>query len=562
MSDRERWPHQEGAGHGGRPDAAAATGDGARTRAVAPHPAATDTAPTWPGERDALSAPGGEAPIGPDHHTPTSPLPTETELTSPTWPAGALSAVSEHGPWYASGSYGTLGAPPGRGAGGYGPTGYGGGGYGAGGYGPTGSGGGGYAPPPYGPPPPQQHDGPPTGRPSGAARGRALRSTAGILVVVAAAAAGAGISRVAWPASKTAGATFPSSGASNPAKPGSAAPGSAAQGSGGPAHVAAIAAAVDPAIVDINVSFGYNNAAGAGTGIVLSSDGLVLTNNHVIDESTKVSATDIGNGRTYSATVLGYDNVHDVALLQLQGASGLATVKIANSPASVGQQVVAIGNAGGTGGLPSSATGTVIALHQDITASDALTHTAENLSDMIETDAPIQEGDSGGPLVNTAGEVIGMDTAALASFALAQQGTQGFSIPIDRALGIAQAIEAGKGTSDIHVGATAWMGLQLVSAGNSNTFQFPNGSPTTQQPATSATGLEVYQSVTGTPAAQAGLAQGDVLTSLNGTSLTSFKQLSHLMIRYHPGDKVKVGWVTPTGQSESATITLASGPPD
>ena len=552
MSDRERWPHQEGAGHGGRPDAAAATGDRVGTGVVPTRPPASDAALTWPDEHDALSTPGGEAPNGPDHHTPTSPLPKETEPASPTWPAGALSTFGERGPWYASGSYGALGTPPGRGGGGYGPTGY---------------GGGGYAPPPYGPPPPQHNDGPPRGRQAGTARGRALRSAAGILVVVAAAAAGAGISRVAWPASKTAGATVPSPGASNPATPGSTTPGSttpgsAAQGSGGPARVAAIAAAVDPAIVDINVAFGYNNAAGAGTGIVLSSNGLVLTNNHVIDESTKVSATDIGNGRTYSATVLGYDSVHDVALLQLQGASGLAAVKIANSPASVGEQVVAIGNAGGTGGLPSTATGTVTALHQDITASDALTHTAENLSDMIETDAPIQEGDSGGPLVNTAGEVIGMDTAALASFAFAQQGTQGFSIPIDRALGIAQAIKAGKGTSDIHVGATAWMGLQLVSAGSSNTFQFPNGSPTTQQPATSATGLEVYQSVSGTPAAQAGLAQGDVLTSLNGRSLTSFKQLSHLMIRYHPGDKVKVGWVTPTGQSESATITLASGPPD
>ena len=557
MSDRERWPHQEGAGHGGRPDAAAGTGDGARPGAVPTRPAMADTAPTWPGERDALTAPGSETAKGAGHRTPTSPLYAETEPTPPTWPAGAMGAVSDRGPWYGSGSYGP---PPGT------PPGYGAGGYGAGGYGPTGYGGGGYRPPPYGPPPsPQRHVGPPTGRPSGTARGRALRSAAGVLVVVAAAAAGAGISRVAWPASKTTGGAFPSSGTSNPTAPGSAAQGSsgsAGQGSGGPANVAAIAAAVDPAIVDVNVSFGYNNAAGAGTGMVLSPDGLVLTNNHVIDESTKVSATDIGNGRTYSATVLGYDNIHDVALLQLQGASGLATVKIASSPAAVGQQVVAIGNAGGTGGAPSSASGTVIALHQDITASDALTHTSENLSDMIETDAAIQEGDSGGPLVNTAGAVIGMDTAALASFAFAQQGTQGFSIPIDRALAIAHAIEAGKGTSDIHVGATAWMGLQLVSAGSSNTFQFPNGSPTTQQPATSATGLEVYQSVSGTPAAQAGLAQGDILTSLNGTSLTSFKQLSHLMTRYHPGDKVKVAWVTPTGQPESATITLASGPPD
>ncbi|MGZ6840495.1 MAG: S1C family serine protease, partial [Frankiaceae bacterium] len=121
---------------------------------------------------------------------------------------------------------------------------------------------------------------------------------------------------------------------------------------------AAIAAAVSPGIVDINTTLGYRGAQAAGTGMVLTSSGEVLTNNHVIEGATSITATDVGSGQTYTASVVGYDPSEDVAVLQLTGASGLQTVTIGDSSAvRVGQRVVGIGNAGGTGGTPSYAGG-------------------------------------------------------------------------------------------------------------------------------------------------------------------------------------------------------------
>src|SRR5262249_58525303 len=131
-----------------------------------------------------------------------------------------------------------------------------------------------------------------------------------------------------------------------------------------------IAAKVSGALVDINVTFAYQGA-GAGTGIVVSSSGEVLTNNHVINGATRITATDVGNGRTYDATVVGYDPSHDIAVLQLKGASGLATATLGNSSKlSVGDPVVGVGNAGGVGGTPSSAGGKVTALDRWITPPD------------------------------------------------------------------------------------------------------------------------------------------------------------------------------------------------
>ena len=180
----------------------------------------------------------------------------------------------------------------------------------------------------------------------------------------------------------------------------------------GSSDVSSVASAVDPALVDINVTLGYQSGRAAATGIVLNSSGLVLTNNHVVTGATSISATDVGNGQTYSATVLGYDRSHDIALIQLQGASGLKSAQLGDSSkVSVGDAVVALGNAGGVGGTPSAAAGSLVALDQQITAGDQGSGDSEQLTGMIQTDANIQPGDSGGPLVNTAGQVIGIDTA-------------------------------------------------------------------------------------------------------------------------------------------------------
>src|SRR6202011_639954 len=193
---------------------------------------------------------------------------------------------------------------------------------------------------------------------------------------------------------------------------------------------------------------GLQQAPSAGTGIVLTSNGEVLTNNHVIQGATSIKVTDVGNGQTYTATVVGYDASHDVAVLQLQNASGLTTASLGNSSSvQAGDNVVALGNAGGTGGTPSVATGTVTALNQSITASDQASGVSEQLTGLIQTNANIQPGDSGGPLVNSYGQVIGMDTAASTGYTFQSQGqagqTQAYSIPINEATSIAQQIEAG-----------------------------------------------------------------------------------------------------------------------
>ncbi len=244
---------------------------------------------------------------------------------------------------------------------------------------------------------------------------------------------------------------------------------SGSSGSSGPSDVNAIASKVDPGLVDINTTLGYQQEQAAGTGIVLSSNGVILTNNHVIDGATSISVTDVGNNKTYTASVVGYDRTKDIAVLQLHNASGLQTATLGNSSnASVGEDVVGIGNAGGTGGTPSAVGGTVTALNQSITASDDGDGTSEQLSGLIETNADIQPGDSGGSLVNTSGEVLGMDTAASAgsSFQYNGQssGTQGFAIPIDTALSIARTIEAGSGSSTVHIGETAFLGVEINAA--------------------------------------------------------------------------------------------------
>jgi len=227
-----------------------------------------------------------------------------------------------------------------------------------------------------------------------------------------------------------------------------------------------IAARVDPALVDVVSADGDQGAEAAGTGIVLSSNGLILTNNHVINGATAIKVTDIGNGKTYTATVVGYDATQDVAVLQLQGASGLTVASLGDSSTvQTGDNVVALGNAEGKGGTPSVAAGQVTALNQSITASDELSGVSEQLSGLIETNADIQPGDSGGSLVNSYGQVIGMDTAASSS---SQSGDpsqsqstqeQAFAIPIDTAVSIAKQIEAGDASSTIHIGATAFLGL-------------------------------------------------------------------------------------------------------
>jgi S1-C subfamily serine protease len=335
---------------------------------------------------------------------------------------------------------------------------------------------------------------------------------------------------------------------------------------------------VDPGLVDINTTLGYQQEQAAGTGIVLSSNGIILTNNHVIDGATSISVTDIGNKKTYTASVVGYDRTKDIAVLQLHNASGLQTATLGNSSnASVGENVVGVGNAGGTGGTPSAAGGTVTALNQSITASDDGDGTSEQLSGLIETNADIQPGDSGGALVNTSGDVLGIDTAASAVFSFQSNdqssGTQGFAIPINTALAIAKSIEEGNGSSTIHIGETAFLGVEISASGSSSGDSgsggsgggfgslFGGNSGSTGNTGSTASGASVASAVTNGPAQEAGLAEGDVITSLGGKTITAPNDLTNAISQYHPGDKVSIGWTDSSGQTHTATVQLSSGPP-
>jgi len=349
--------------------------------------------------------------------------------------------------------------------------------------------------------------------------------------------------------------------------------GNSSSGSSGPSDASAIAAKVDPGLVDINTTVGYNGEQAAGTGIVLSSNGVVLTNNHVIDGATKISVTDVGNQKTYTAKVVGYDRTKDIAVLQLQNASGLQTAALGDSSkASVGEDVVGVGNAGGTGGTPSAAGGTVTALNQSITASDQGDGTSEQLSGLLQTNADIQPGDSGGALVNTSGQVLGVDTAASAGFSFQSsgqsQGNQGFAIPINTALNLARQIEAGNASSTVHIGETAFLGVEISPQGGSSNSNNGGGfggifgnSGNTGSSGPSVAGASVAGVVTNEPAQEAGIAQGDVITSLGGTSIGSADALTNAMATHHPGDKVSIGWTDTSGQTHTATVQLSSGPP-
>jgi S1-C subfamily serine protease len=320
-----------------------------------------------------------------------------------------------------------------------------------------------------------------------------------------------------------------------------------------------IAAHVDPGLVDVISTLGYEGGTAYGTGIVLTSNGEILTNNHVVEGATAIKVRDIGNGETYTAKVVGYDEKDDVAVIQLQDASGLTTATTGDSSTvATGNDVVALGNAGGKDGTPSVAAGTIIGLNQSITASDEASGVSENLTGMLETNADIQSGDSGGALVNAYGQVIGMNTAAESGYSLGGSSTasqtQGYAIPINKALGIAKQIEAGQGSSTVHIGATAFLGVSLSTSSSSNSGFGGFG----QQQTTGGAYVEGVES--GTPAANAGLTGGDTITAVAGQTVSSESDVSTILVKYHPGDKVSVSWEDSSGTSHTATVTLANGP--
>ena len=237
------------------------------------------------------------------------------------------------------------------------------------------------------------------------------------------------------------------------------------------------------------------------------ASGEVLTNNHVIEGAGGVSVSDVGNGRSYQAYVVGYDRSLDIAVLQLVDASGLQTIQPGDSSAlRIGQGVVAIGNAGGLGGAPSAEAGTIVALDQQVVATNQGNGSSEQLSGLIGVDAAVQPGDSGGPLVDAAGRTIGIDTAASEEFSLSSGSSRGFAIPISQVLAIAQKIESGTPSLGVHIGPTAFLGVELAISKSTG--------------ARRNSGALVAGVFPTSPAQQAGLGSGDLITSLAGRGST------------------------------------------
>ena len=308
----------------------------------------------------------------------------------------------------------------------------------------------------------------------------------------------------------------------------------------------------------------------------------MLTNNHVIEDSTKISAAVTSTGKTYPARVVGYDQTGDVALIQLQNASGLTTVPIGNSSsAKAGEAVVAMGNAEGQGHITATP-GHVTAVNTVITASDeAGSTTTETLHGMIQTNADIVPGDSGGPLASSAG-VIGMDTAG--NDPSDQEPAAGFAIPINTALSIARQIAAGHASSVITVGYPPFLGVFIGSGSSSNPQtqaqqqEQQNGDsgdsgstptcytsnedltvPSAIAPVNS--GALIDGTICGSPAASAGMTGGAVITAVNGQAVGSPDGFAKIMTRFHPGDTISVTWVSPSGQRTTTSQHLTAGPP-
>jgi S1-C subfamily serine protease len=306
-------------------------------------------------------------------------------------------------------------------------------------------------------------------------------------------------------------------------------------GAAGHAMHTARSASLNVGIVDIYTTLGYENGEAAGTGMILSRTGEVLTNNHVIRGATKFRVVDVTTHRSYLGTVVGYSVARDVAVLQLANASNLRRIRLGRTvPVRVGQTVVARGNAQGRGGAPRAAPGRVTALHRQILARDEGGDT-ETLRNVIATDAPVVPGDSGGPLEDSKNRAIGMVTAGSTSGV-----HRGFAIPIKQALVIARLIEKGNASATVHVGPTAFLGVVLADVTG---------------------GAQIKQVVQGNAADDAGLVPGDVITSLNGATIASSADVRKVIVSLVPGQAVSIEWTDAAGNAQTGSITPTSGPP-
>ncbi|MGW0245822.1 S1C family serine protease [Nocardia goodfellowii] len=307
----------------------------------------------------------------------------------------------------------------------------------------------------------------------------------------------------------------------------------------------AVTAVVRPALVHISTSTRPFGLGAAGSGIVLTADGQVLTSHHVVKGADTVTVTDVGNGEVYQAEVLGYDSGADIALLALSGASGLATATIGDSgDVRMRDEVLAIGNAGGIGGQPTAIIGTVTNLDSTIVALNSADLSRKALSGMFEIAAPVSSGQSGGALADRNGTVIGVITAASGDPAQkSADDANGYAVPIDRAMRIVAQIRSGTPTETVHIGPTATLG---VIASNAE----PTGA-----------GARVEAAIYGMPAHTAGLLEGEIITAVDERAVTTTQSLHAALNMYRPNQTVTLTVSGPRG-NRTVHVVLTVGPPN
>jgi S1-C subfamily serine protease len=301
-----------------------------------------------------------------------------------------------------------------------------------------------------------------------------------------------------------------------------------ASGGGTPASDSQVAG-----LVRVASSLKYQHGKAAGTGMILTSTGEVVTNHHVVEGSTGLRVTVMATGATYRATVVGTDARDDVAVLQLQDASGLQTVTPDNDEVAVGDAVTAVGDAGGDTSTFTASSGKVLAEDQDIKTQSESGHPGEKLRGLIKISSDVMSGDSGGATYDGQGEVLGMTTAA-------SSGTSdvvGYAIPIAKVLRIADDLENGTQNTRYEYGSPAFLGIGLTGSGARVGVVYPS-----------------------TPAARAGLTAGDTITRVGTTRVHSAAQLRNAVQTFSPGDRVRITWTSLDGTSHIGSVTLMAGP--
>lgn len=305
-----------------------------------------------------------------------------------------------------------------------------------------------------------------------------------------------------------------------------------------PMDPVAVAAAVDPALVNISSDGGLFDATASGSGIVLTPNGEVLTSHHVIKGAEQIDVIDVGTGARYVATVLGYDRDRDIALLDIPD-DDLPVARLTEVPARVGMEVLAIGNAGGAGGVPTAVGGRIVDLERTIVARNAGDLTRKALSGLIEVRAPVAAGQSGGALVDSTGAVLGVLAAASGRVSEADQ-PRGFAVPIDDALDVVEQIRSGVATDSVHIGPTATLGVLISNASN---------------------GVRVDAAFYGQPAAQAGIPDAAVILALDGRPVGSVNDVRAVIDRMSPGETISVGWLDALGARHDTAVALGEGTP-